>query len=438
MLLLLAAGWSTSARAEGPGVRLGDSLVLHPGISVGAGYDSNLFYAPDEIKPGNEARVGAFYFSLKPSVDLATPSLQRGGSTPHLVDFRLHAGVPFRFLVSNEPAISRYWSVGAEAGLLLTVNPFGAWSFDLFDNFMRSSDPPYSVVKANFTLGQNGNINLDNNQAGMRLRWRPGGQRFETALQYTFGVSYFENDYLKTKASYLNDFILRFKWNFFPKTALYLNLQESIFTYPNSSPGTAMSGGQVNTPPTAFPFRATVGLIGLITTKFSVNLNVGYGNSFTQTNKDYPQGGSYSSVVAAVDLSWKPTVLTALGIGYKHDLSQSLIGTYLEVDGASISLAQLIWRINAGLRLAWDHRQYHGDLVPDGLTNTSMSVSGVNRTDDLLSFHVQFDYAIRDWFFVTIGDDLVKNFSNCRFTDPNAGKCDYLRNDVWLRFSLLY
>lgn len=417
---------------------LGESLVLHPSIAVGAGYDTNVFYASNTVQTDPATGVqaldlaqGAFYMLARPGIDLATRPAQRDNA-PHNVDFRLFAGMPLRFLLSSDPDINKHYSIGVDSGLHLTLFPTGEWSFELFDNYVRTSEPPYAVVKAAFDLAPGANIDTDQNQLGGALHWRPGGQRFETTLQYVFGAYYFESTPLAAKTNLYHDFQLRVKWNFFPKTALYVNASETINTYLNSQ--------VTNAPPTAYPLRAVVGLLGLITTQLRLNVNVGYGNSFTQDKPPtYVNNTSYSSVVGLVELGWKPGLLTDFTIGYRHDFAQALIGTYYDLDTAYAALAQLVWRFNVQLRLAWERRGFHGNLAPDGLANLGSDPSAANRVDNILGFHAEIAYPIRDYLAISVGDDLTKNWSNCRFLSAQGGPpCDYFRNDVWLRLTLAY
>lgn len=444
-LLLAAAavvGGASNARAqstapavgEGPGVKISDSLVMHPGIALGFGFDDNFFYATGAgSNIGDDTRTGLFYTAVRPGLDIATRPAARGGGTPHAVDFRLHLGAPMRFLLSSQSLYTKHYQIGIDGGLLLSLFPFGEWSFDLFDNFLRTSEPPYSLVAANFTQSASGNINRDNNLAGIRLRWKPGGQRFETTVQYAFGVNYFESQALATKSSLTNDFQLRLKWNFFPKTALYLSATETINSFINSG---------TNTPPSAYPFRVFLGMIGLISSKFEVNAYVGYGNSFTGSNVAYPNSVSYNNAIGSLEFTWHPGTFTLLNLGYRHDFGQSLIGTYMDLDDAWLSFGQAIWKFNLSLRGGYQHRAFHGNLTQDGLRNGSGSPAdadngGVNRTDHLLTGHAQIDFPIREWLYTSAGYDITKNFSDCQFVKGIFG-CSYLRNDVWLRMSVAY
>src|SRR5689334_218989 len=115
---------STTARAEGPAWKLGDALVLHPGSVVAAGWDSTVFYGPS-------GPIGGAYLNIRPTVDLATLSPQRGGGTPHTVDFRVHLGADLRFLFPQEnPLFDHHNSYNVDASLLLALFPFGNYAFD--------------------------------------------------------------------------------------------------------------------------------------------------------------------------------------------------------------------------------------------------------------------------------------------------------------------
>ena len=95
-LFLVAA--TRNAAAEGAGIKLGDSLVLHPGFSLGGGYDSNVFYATGTV---SDAVQGSAYVMATPSIESATPPGIRSGNTAHTLDFRLHLAVPLRFFANS-------------------------------------------------------------------------------------------------------------------------------------------------------------------------------------------------------------------------------------------------------------------------------------------------------------------------------------------------
>jgi hypothetical protein len=180
-----------------------------------------------------------------------------------------------------------------------------------------------------------------------------------------------------------------------------------------------------------------LGVVGLITAKLSLNVNVGYANSFTGVNANFPMTTSYNNAIGQVELTWKPTLITNISLGYRHDLGQSVIGTYFDLDTAYVSLAQQIWRVNGILRFGWERHEYHGDLSKYGLANDEANP----RVDNLLVLHVELDLPIKDWLYIAVGDDLQRNFSGCIFTAVGGASpiaCDYFRNDVWLRLGFAY
>src|SRR5262245_35784995 len=69
-----------SARAqvgEGPGIKISGTLVAHPGISLSAGFDSNMFYASNAFT--NDISAPVWYLAVRPGIDIATRGAARGG-----------------------------------------------------------------------------------------------------------------------------------------------------------------------------------------------------------------------------------------------------------------------------------------------------------------------------------------------------------------------
>ena len=420
--LIVGTLWlvASSARAEGPGVRLGEALVLHPGLAIGSGYDSNVFYASGQASDNVQ---GSFYVNLRPAIDLATTAGNiRGEGLRHAFDFRLHAGTSLRFLTSSDSNIAQHYGIGIEAGATMALAPNSWFGLDLYDNFGRSSEPPYGITR---TLG---NISQDNNQAGVRMRFTPGGRRLEVSPQYVLGAQIFENPEFVDKNYLTHDFSLRISWKFFPKTALVLQAQEQMVRYLNVGP---------NTPPDSYPFRTTLGLAGLITPVLSLTAGLGYGNSFTGSSAAYGLVNSYNNIVGNLGVSWKPLLFTGFSASYAHDFSQAVVGAYANTDSVTLGIAQGIWRFPLTIRVGWDHRAYQGNLMADFQVNNSSNP----RVDDLITAAVQIDFPLKDWLFISLNDTLQKNYSTCAFISngvPSALACSYFRNDATLRINVAY
>ena len=402
--------FSGAARAEGPGVMLGDRLVLHPGIAAEFRYDSNIFF--QATNP-----VGEFLFRLMPSLDLATRPPQRGGNAPHGIDFRLHAGIDYNEYLTSDANVSGHRSVGVQAGMLLTVLPQHPFSFDVFDNYVRSVQPPYSLLPYN--------IDRDTNEAGLRLRYRPGGGRLQLDLAYTFGLDLFEIPQFQDLNVLYHRIDFRAMWKFFPKTAIYVEVSDQPYLYLHNGPGTIDH-------PDSYPLRAIAGLTGLITAKLTLNAWIGYGNGFYQAVAMTPTVNP-NTPIGGIDLKWKPSVLSEGVIGYHHDFVNSLLGAYYDTDAAYIGWTQLIWRFTGAVNLQYSNNRYHG-------IQAATSLVPLARTDNLVVFNARVDYPFKDWLISSLGYVLQNNSTDAMLSMGLAGlvPLNYTTHEVYLRLSVLY
>lgn len=303
--------------AEGPGVKLGDRMVFHPGLGLEFRFDSNFFAEPESAAP---SRV--FVMRLTPRLDFATRPPERNGNAPHGLDFRLHLGGTYSELLTGDNFLAAHRSFGVDASMLLTILPGHAFSIDIFDNYFRTVQPPYSKLPYN--------LDRDTNEAGIRLRYAPGGRRLEFSFGYTFGLDLFEVAALQDLNVFYHRLQFRALWRFFPKTAVYVDVTETPYHYQNVG---------IIAHPNSFPLRATAGLIGLLTTKLKFHAWVGYGNGF------YTSGPSPNTPIGGLEFTWRPTLLSTGDIGYRHDFVNSLLGSYYDLDAAYIGWTQLIWQI---------------------------------------------------------------------------------------------
>jgi hypothetical protein len=410
-LLAIAVGLALSsggvARAEGPGIKLGDRLVLHPGIAAEFRYDSNVFFERDNPE-------GAFAFRALASLDLATRPPQRSGNLAHGIDFRLHLGGDYTEYITTDASLSQHRAFGVQGGLLLSILPMHPFSIDIFDNYVRTSQPPY--------LREPFNIDRDTNEVGVRFRYAPGGRRLTFDLSYAFGIDFFEVQQFKDLDVMYHRVNFRAAWKFFPKTAVYIDVTEQPYLYPH--PGATMH-------PDSYPLRAIAGLQGLLTSKLTMNLWAGYGNGF------YVNGPSPNTGVAGVDLAWKPIFSGTGGLGYRHDFVNSLLGSFYDLDTVYIGWTQMIWRFVGSLRLQYSNIRYQG--IPP----TAALTPPTTRTDDYIRLNARLDYPFKDFLIGSFGYDLQWDGTDSMLAAtgaPGIGLIGigYLKHEVWLRFSVLY
>jgi hypothetical protein len=411
---------SSTAFADTAGIKLGDHLLLHLGVGTEFRYDDNVFLQ-------DSTKTDAFEFRLLASVDLATRNA-RNGSSPK-VDFRLHAGMIYNEFISNRGELANHRDVAVDAGVLVNINPTGRYNLALFDNYVRSTQLPYS--------NEPYNLDRDSNQLGVRGQAAPGGGRLVLGLSYVFGLDFFEVDQLKDFNTLSHTFALNVSWKFFPKTALYLAASESIIQYQQHVDFNH---------PDSYPFHVELGVNGLLTPKLSVNAYIGYGNGF------YVSGPSPNTALGGLSLSWKPTLLSSGAIGYRYDFANALLGSYQNMHQVFITWTQLIWRFTAGARLAYNNIQYHGsNLTDQGVVNgpppapPAMATPVTERTDNYVSLDLHVDYPFKPWLALSAGYDLSYNTTKSQLTGginamglPVLLPANYLANEVWLRLSAQY
>src|SRR6185312_588221 len=167
---LALLGVATSARAQsssGPtadvlptsnGIKLGDAMLLHLGLGLELGWDSNVFY--EDVNPHN-----SFYLRLNPSFDLTT----RPREMRRTIEFDLHGGLGYVEYLTTDSSISSHRQFNVDGGLQAAFFNNSPYSFILFDNYVRSTMPPY--------VSGSPNLDRDQNEVGVRINLSPGGGR---------------------------------------------------------------------------------------------------------------------------------------------------------------------------------------------------------------------------------------------------------------------
>jgi hypothetical protein len=380
------------------GIQVSEGVLLHVGAGAEAGYDTNVFY-----QETNPAGSGIIRTSLFAELLNAT----RGGTVGRLA-FNARAGVTYRRYQSDNPDISlkgydNAWMPTAGVALSTSSGQFG---FGIADSFVRVEDPPY-------TPGQNA-IVRDNNQASAELRWAPGGGRITSMLRYTNMLDVFENPELKHATSDYNYMMLDVSWKWLPKTAVFLSAQQGFVFYTENQPAV---GAKVS----SYPLQLTTGLRGLLTEKTSALLQVGYMNGFYSSGGS--TGGFWGSTFAQLALTVRPTMLSRVVGGYRHDFTNAVVSSFSYNDTAFLSYVQEIaGRVALDLSGRYQHRRYEGVLLDP---------SQAGRIDDFFQVGATLDYFVRNWIYAGVGYALLSNNSNL----PNL---DYVKQQMFVRLGVTY
>jgi hypothetical protein len=368
---------------EGPGIKLGDSLVFHPGLDIEGRYDSNALYQQSNV-------TGAAYMRFIGHLDLATLPPQRltdgeGNVTPQKIDLRVKAALSYREYLNGDDAVRSQRAFEVDAGFLFGLFPQGVFAFFLSDDFARTVTARYGA----------NTFARDINRTNAKFQLAPGGGRLTFALQYALNFDLFEDAELAGARKLFHEIQFNAKWKILPKTAINLDVIQQIYGYTDPSGG--VYGRFGITKENAKPLRIFAGMTGLITPMLSTVLRVGYGNAF------YPSGVSYNSVIAQAELGLQFGPFAKLKLGYLHNFDDAIFGNYYADDAIYLNYDHLI--INRiMLHLAGDYRYRRYDGFPTSAPASVTSLPSLKQ--HLVTIGVGADYHIKEWIYVGLGYDL--------------------------------
>jgi hypothetical protein len=394
-----------SSGESNTGIQLAEGVLLHTGVGVEAGYDSNVFYAATNPQGSSIIRV-------MPFADVTNAT--RTGPVSKTLTFDLRAGLLYRHYFSEATDIQPYsnaWNPNAGVSLNLGGGQLG---FGIADVFARIEDPPYQ--------GQNGVLERNNNQASAELRWSPGGGRLSSTLRFTNMVDIYSASYAYANAM-TNTLMLDVSWKWLPKTAVFVNIQQGYVFYFNDNVtvtdvvNNTMNMGKAS----SFPLYATAGLRGLLTEKTSGNLTLGYVNAFYASGAS--TGGFVGSTFADLNFALRPTQLSRVVLGARHDFLNSVISNFSYEDTIYASYVQQVaGRLALDLSGRFARLDYQGNFVDP---------AQAGRIDHYWQLGATLDYFMRNWAYLGVGYSLLDNSSN-------IAADSYLKQQVFARLGVTY
>jgi hypothetical protein len=400
------------------GIQVSDGVLLHVGVGAEAGYDSNVFYQD------SANALGSGLIRVLPWAELANAT--RTGPVSKEIVFDLRAGAQYRHYLSNDVSVKPYSdTIMPTAGASLSLGG-GQVGFGLADTFVRIEDPPYGPSNPNGGLGgapANAAILRDNNQFSAEGRWAPGGGRLTSLLRYTNMVDIFEGlyDYASTDSNFL---MLDIAWKWLPKTAVFVNAQQGYVFYLNQTAADA------NAKASSYPLRVTAGLRGLLTEKTSAVLSAGYVNGFYQAPTNpaavhATTGGVWGSLFIDASLTVRPTMMSRVVLGYRHDFANAVVATYANTDtGYASYVQQVAGRLALDLSGRYAHASYQGNFVDP---------NQVGRKDNIIQVGATLDYFLRNWTYAGVAYSLVSDS-----VSPSALNLDYVKQQMFVRLGITY
>jgi hypothetical protein len=409
---------SKSPKGAGSGTQLSESVLLHAGIGVEAGYDSNVFYGDKGYE------VSSPIIRVLPFVEIT--NADRSGNVPSGVFFDLDLNAGYRRYLSSDPQpqspgkkISDQSEFLPSASGVLEFSPGQTLSIMVTDVFSRFEDAPYVT-----SSGRTGPLIRYVNSSTAQLRFAPGGGRLQTTIQYANTYDAFSTESgLSFANSISHQLTLDVSWKWLPKTAIFVNASQGYVSYLNDQ---SMQMGDTQKV-ASYPFHSAVGIRGLVTQKTSVNLWVGYSNAIYVSGPN-PEG-LQGHINANAEVSVRPTVLTTIGANYRHDFQNAVIGNFYYVDGVTAWLQQLIGsRVSATLSGRYEHRIFQFKLG--------------RRTDNFLQLGAVVDYHPKPWGYIGVAYSSLINDSSAPEANGMPGTtpagADYVKHQIFGRIGVTY
>jgi hypothetical protein len=408
------------------GVNLAEGMLLHLGAGVEAGYDSNVFYS----SPSDTGGVISSGIIRVTTFGELTNSTRDATVARPSVAYSLRAGLVYRLYTSDNPDVEKYRSAFMPTAGLGLGTTSGHWSFQLTDSFIRMEDPPYAAISGS-TAGS-APITRDSNLASVQAQWSPGGGRISGTLRYNNTIDVFEQDSGFSYASSLShQLVLDLSWKWLPKTALFFEASQGWITYLNSTSDAEMAALMDGRKSSSYPLRIYVGLRGLITQKMSAMVALGYIDAFYASGTS--NSGFLGSTYADAQISYSPSLLNRLTVGFHQDIVNSVISNfYYESAGYASYVQQFAGRVALDLSGRLSHRIYE-DLLFDPTHS---------RTDNTITAGATLDYFIRNWAYAGVGYSLLANLSDYHLPAGPAGgegaSVEYTKNQVFARLGITY
>jgi hypothetical protein len=406
------------ASREGPGFKAG-RLVLHPGLSVEGGYDSNVFLERENLED-------SFILRLTGYLDVATepPQRQREGDANQAdlrkITFRGGIGSSF-YHYFNDRVVP---NASADAHIDFGYNPSRVFSLQVRDIFKRTIRPftnPNTPEGTTTSYGRNINV------ASLDLVGRSKSQVLEGRIGYTNMIEFFDSDVFQYGNNLTHRVPASLSWSFFPTSALIWDVQ-----YVNQS----FDGDEVADSTTLLSdnnrVKTSIGYNGALTDRLSLTVMLGYTAGF------YSLASNFDGVIARVEARWRPRPTVELVGGYDRDFRPSFIGNYTEANRLYLDLRFVLsGALQLGLK-GWVSFDKSGlALDPDG----GFLGNEPNRKDTRAFVGLFGEYRFTAWLALFGQVGWLADFTDFEYVgsqpliDPAAG---YQRFDAWLGLRVFY
>lgn len=379
---------------DGRGIKLGESLVFHPGAMVEGGYDTNPDREAEDFSGAGRLRITS-YLDLT-TRNSARSEENRGSRELPKIDFRIGIAGYYDFFFSDRPSIDDQDDFGIDGHFNLVVFPERKFTFLLDGIYQRVVQPYDTILRFHARHAV---------RPGAGFQFRPGGGTLMLGMKYTPDIALYEDNQLAARYNKVtHDVRLDLAWHVLPKTAFRSTVRFSPTTYLGSSDFNNDS----------FPVRALVGLRGLLTPKFGLSFFLGYGASF------YRMGDDFEGLIANGELMFFVTPFAKIRVGGERDFVDSIYSNFYVRSGGYIGYDQMFGKI---LLLCLDldafHRKYayFAGEYPEGL---GVPQTTTYRVDVWIGVTLMLEFRITQWLSALATAVYQANASDFEFDTPEG------------------
>ncbi len=428
-------GWLADRDStQGPGFRVGD-FVLHPGLGVEVGYDSNLYYTPDSVPAGLPGRVDTGVLRVTPSLTFGTLTGERASgagegtaaSAPPTVTFS--GGISAAYYEYFADSTRR--NLALDVGMRLNVLPQRPFGFSVYDTFSRQIRPFVQNINPGIGMGR------DQNNAGLLLNFQTDGGVLQVNTGYDFGLSFYEDSNFAYASAFVHTISLQETYRFLPQTALVQDNQIRYNDYFNGR--TASSPVLLEN---SWQLRSRVGLNGAITNDVSFTALVGYAAGFFNNTMPLTYVQNYDGVVAQASLAWQIVQGTRLTLGYDRNFNTAQLGNYNTTDRGFVAFGTVVGGVFL-LNLSGDVGYVdYGVIVPPAGSTTPVGTSP-SRQDIRVNAAIFAEYRFTDWLGINTTLRYSGDFTDYRYNvmvgmTPLVDPAGYNKFEAYLGVRVFY
>ncbi len=410
---------STATAEWGEGVQ-GGPFVVHPGLSLSVGFDSNVYYASE--RESN---------SLRQSPEgVIEPSMALEMADPGVWDLSGEAAVGWRQYLTDDEAVRSQSGLSANVDLNSHWNAEGTASFALSNEFVRTNETPSSATRRA--------SNRLFNRTGAMVGLHPGAGLLETYGSYDF--SFYRHNLYPDLDRHTHHFGWDGHWAFLPKTSLTAEVDYRMIRYEQEFRGADVGSDERLQNVDSDPIRVRGGIEGLLTPRVSLGLRGGYGWA------GYQEGPDYSGILAQVEASYQFGTIeydNRLRAGYERDFRDSSVGNFYTTHRFLTGYEQGF--VDNRLRLELEADAQIRDYAPTGITTAQTEDFEFQfpeeLSDLLVGVSASTNLEIRKGWDAGVRYSFRSNFTDDEIAVLGPGEDvirDYQRHHVLLTTTLRY